>query len=105
MTRIAKFGNRITHNGTFCRCNCKTINNNQVTLEETQELDFCEYLALLYFLTIEEKRHDKKVRIKKVYNYTCAGYFITEFTVYYVTSNGHKWKNVYTFDKFNSVAK
>lgn len=107
MTRITKFGNRIIHNGTFCRCNYKVIDRNkkQATLNETHELDYTEYLALLYFLTIEEKRQDTRVKIKKEYHCTEAGCLVTEFTVYYVTDNGHKWKSVYKFDKFNSAAK
>lgn len=99
-----KFNDKIIHNGNFCECTKITIDSKEEKDKEVQSLDFTEYLALLYFLTIEEKRKDRRVRIKKEYEYTQAGHYITKIIVYYSTDNGHKWKVEYYFDKFNSKA-
>lgn len=96
--------NIIKHNGTFCKCTKIRISGDDCR-EETQELDFCEYLALLYHLNTELQRLNDRAKTTSEYDYTCAGYFITDCTVDYINPSGYKRKDIYRFYKFNSAAK
>lgn len=105
MTKTEKFGSRIIHKGDFCKCTCTVIHKKEIKSKEVQNLDFTEYLGLLYFLDVEEKRESKNIRVKKEYDYTVAGYYITKVIVYDSNNKGEKWKSVYNFDNFNYSAK
>ena len=100
MFKKLKFNGRITHKGNFCTCTRKIYKDKHsvmVVNTTVERLDNTEYKALLYTLTIEEKRQVDKVYINR--GYTVVGYVVTSI----VLIDGEH-KSEYIFDKFNSAA-